>query len=236
MKIKLTLLGLVLSAAVLPAQALTNNYSLSPNAGIPDGSPVGLMETFNASGLSGAITNIQVTLDITGGFNGDLYAYLVGPQGQLAVLLNRPGITGANPFGYGDAGLNITLDGAAVNNIHGYGSGAYSTNGLGQVTGTFAADGRAINPQSLGTVFDGASTAANLSVFNTTDGNGAWTLFIADLAAGGGTANLNNVVLTIMTVPEPQTWVMLGGGTALFWLCRNRRNFRVVIGRIPEHG
>jgi hypothetical protein len=171
--------------------------------------------------LGGTITDIQVRLDITGGFNGDLYAYLLGPQGQLAVLLNRPGISGSNPYGYSDRGFNITLDSASAN-VHGYGS-SYSTNGSGQVTGTWSADGRLIDPQSAGSVFDGASTLANLSVFNGTAANGLWTLFLADLSGGGGTANLHNVILSIVTVPEPQTWAMLGGGLAMLWLFRKRR-------------
>ena len=208
----------------LEAQTTTNSYTLTPNTAITDGSPVGVTEQFTVSGLGGAIADIQIQLDLTGGFNGDLYAYLVGPQGQMAVLLNRPGVTGSNPFGYGNAGLNITLDSSSAN-IHGYGSG-YSTNGLGQVTGTWGADGRNIEPQSLGTVFDSAATTSNLNLFQDGNGNGVWTFFIADLSGGGGTANLNSVILNIMTVPEPQTWVMLGGGVALFCLCRNRRIFR----------
>jgi hypothetical protein len=35
--------------------------------------------------------------------------------------------------------------------------------------------------------------------------NGTWTLFITDLAADGGSPTINSVILTIMTVPEPQT-------------------------------
>ena len=226
MKTKLTILGIALTATLLPAQTFTtNSYTLNPNTGIADGSPVGVMEQFNVSGVSGNITNVQVQLDITGGFNGDLYAYLVGPQGQLAVLVNRPGITGSNPFGYGNGGFNITLDSSSAN-IHGYGSG-YTTNGLGQVTGVWGSDGRNIDPQSLGSVFSGASTSANLGLFQDGNANGVWTFFIADLSPGGGTANLNSVILTIMTVPEPQTWVMLGGGLAVLCLFRNRRSFRL---------
>lgn len=227
MKTILTL-TLLLAALLAEAQTTTNSYTLSytltPNTAITDGSPVGVTEQFTVSGLGGAIADIQIQLDLTGGFNGDLYAYLVGPQGQMAVLLNRLGVTGSNPFGYGNAGLNITLDSSSAN-IHGYGSG-YSTNGLGQVTGTWGADGRNIEPQSLGTVFDSAATTSNLNLFQDGNGNGVWTFFIADLSGGGGTANLNSVILNIMTVPEPQTWVMLGGGVALFCLCRNRRIFR----------
>jgi hypothetical protein len=224
MKTKLIMTGLLATTLWLPAQITTTSYTNSTSMSIADGSPVGLTEQFSVSGLGGSITNVQVHLDITGGFNGDLYAYLAGPQGQFAVLLNRAGITGSNPYGYGDAGFNITLDGSSPN-IHGYGSG-YSVNGFGQVTGTWGSDGRNIDPQSLGSVFDSASTAANLGVFQDTTGNGLWTFFIADLSGGGGTATLNNVILTIMTVPEPQTWVMLGGGLAVFCLCRSWRVFR----------
>jgi hypothetical protein len=44
-----------------------------------------------------------VQLDITGRFNGDSYAYLIDPQGQVAILLNRLGVTSGNAFGCGDA-------------------------------------------------------------------------------------------------------------------------------------
>ncbi|MEI8290077.1 MAG: hypothetical protein WCH99_11450 [Verrucomicrobiota bacterium] len=104
------------------SQILTTNLVNSTVHPILDGNPVGVMEQFTVSGLSGSICNVQVTLDITGGFNGDLYAYLVDPAGQLVVLLNRLGVTGSNPFGYGDSGMNLTLSGLATNNIHDYGS------------------------------------------------------------------------------------------------------------------
>ena len=222
MKIKSILLIIGLLAPNGWSQSLTSSFTNSMVSAIPDGNPVGVMKQFTASGLGGSITNVQVTLDITGGFNGDLYAYLVDPQGQLVVLLNRPGVTSINPFGYADAGMNITLDGLAANNIHDYangGPGTYSLSGT-----TWAADGRNVNPQAAGGVLYGTSTAANLSVFQNPDANGVWTFFIADLGAGGGTANLNNIILTIMTVPEPQPWVMLGGGLVLFGLLRLRKN------------
>jgi|GEM_PF-543132 len=223
MSFKFVIVAVILAAApvLVPAQVITtNHYSLSPNLGIPDGSPVGLMEQFSATGLAGSITNVTVHLDLTGGFNGDLYAYLANPQGQLTVLLNRVGVTTGNPFGYSDSGMNITLDGLATNNVHTYQS---SVNPLGgPLTGTWAADGRNINPQSSGTVFDSASTAANLSLYQNTTPNGVWTFFIADLSSGGN-ATLNSVVLSIMTVPEPQTWLMVGGGLAVLALLRRRK-------------
>jgi subtilisin-like proprotein convertase family protein len=221
---------LVLAATVAVATADSFVFTDSNALTVPDGNAVGTYEQISVSGLIGAVTNIQVSLDISGGFNGDLYAYLAGPQGQLAVLLNRPGLTGINPYGYTDAGFNITLDGAvdpsvAANNIHNYASGGPGSYGLlgGQVTGTYAADGRLVDPQAAGSVIFGTSTANNLSVFNNLSSlaaDGTWTLFIADLVPGGGTPTLNNVVLTVMTAPEPQTWGMLAGGLALLTLFR----------------
>jgi len=216
--------GLVLLATprLLPAQVITTNtYNPSLNVAIPDGSTVGVMEQFSATGLAGSITNVTVHLDITGGFNGDLYAYLVNPQGQLSVLLNRVGVTGSNPFGFSDAGLNITLDGLAANNVHTYQSQSPTLSG-GGLTGTWAADGRNIDPQSAGSLFNSASTGANLSIYQNTVPNGVWTFFIADLSGGGGNASLNSVVLSILTVPEPQIWLMLTGGLAMLNLLRRR--------------
>jgi subtilisin-like proprotein convertase family protein len=224
MKIKLTVLGLVATATLASAQIYTTNISTTGGT-IADYSPLGLTETFTATDLAGAITNIQVNLNITGGFNGDLYAYLAGPQGQLAILLNRPGVTGSNPYGSGDAGFNITLSELGTVDIHDYAAnpGSYTGGGGGQVNGgtsLFLADGRNVDPLSLGLTLFGTSTAANLSLFNGTLGDGTWTLFIADLAPGGGTATLNSAILTIMTVPEPSALVLGAGG--LLWLFNPR--------------
>jgi len=222
MNIKFVLLLLGLLAVKSWSQTETGSFTNSTVSVIPDGSLVGVMEQVNVSGLGGSISNVQVTLDITGGFNGDLYAYLVDPTGQLVVLLNRPGVTGSNPFGYGDSGMTITLDGLATNNIHDYASGGSGTYSL--IGTTWAADGRNVNPQTAGSILYGTPPTANLSLFQNADAKGVWTFLIADLGAGGGSASLNNVVLTIMTVPEPQTFVMLGGGLALFGLLRRRGN------------
>jgi subtilisin-like proprotein convertase family protein len=230
MKIKFTLLGLMLSALLVRADA-TNTYSLSPNAAIPDGNPVGLMLQTNVSGVAGTISSVTVTLDILGGFNGNLYAYLAGPQGQLAVLLNRPGVTAGNAFGYSDSGFSITLDSASLNNIHGYGDG-YSLNGSGQVTGTWAPDGRAIDPQFTGAAFDAAPTTNGLALFAGGNANGLWTFFIADMGVGG-VANMNNLSISIVTVPEPSPLALLGLGLGgMVCIQRLRRNSQRLAGTL----
>ena len=221
-KISVSILLLLVAVGVSVQATQTNTVTLTPDVAIPVGNPVGVSEQFNITGATGVVSDVSVTLNIAGGFNGNLYAYLVNPEGQLAVLLNRVGVTGSNPFGYSNPGFAITLDGNAASNIHGYGSG-YSVNGGGQVTGTWAADGRNISPTSAGSLFDSTPTTSGLNVFVDTAAAGVWTLFVADLSSGGGTADLNSVGITVMTAPEPGTWALLGVGAAAVYFWQRRR-------------
>src|ERR1035441_7065048 len=95
---------------------------INVNANIPDGSAVGWSGTATASGYLPSISDVSVNLNISGGYNGDLYAYL-SYGGVLVPLLNRVGVTatgGGNSFGYGDAGFNVTLSSAGANDVHFY--------------------------------------------------------------------------------------------------------------------
>lgn len=216
MKIKL-MLGMLMLAANLPAQVVS--YTNSPAQLLPDNNANGFGTTFNVNGLTGAIANVQVSLDITGGFNGDLYVYLVNPTGQISVLLNRVGVGSASVYGYNDAGFDITLDSSlAYNNIHTYQNSSPSYSG-GQLTGTWAPDGRNLAPNSAGSLFDSTGSTLGLDNYFGTNPNGTWEFFIADLSAGSQSTFVN-VGLTISTVPEPQTWLMLGGGVLLLALMR----------------
>ena len=151
------------------------------NVRIPDGSPVGLVGVLNLATSIERITNVTVRLNLSGGFNGDLYAYLVHDSGH-AILLNRVGKTLANPSGYSDAGFNLTLQDAAANgDIHNYRLALFSDPNAplsGPLTNTWAPDGRDTDPAL---VLDTDSRPATLSAFNGLNPNGGWTLFIADL-------------------------------------------------------
>jgi hypothetical protein len=139
-------------------------------------------------------------------------------------LLNRVGLSAGNPVGYSDAGFNLTLDGQAANNIHNYQAGSYTIQG-GQLTGTWAADGRNIDPQSSGSVFDATSPTLGLNIYDGVDGagvDGTWTLFVADLAAGGGTPTIDQTVLTINTVPEPASLALAAAGAVGIFLFRRK--------------
>ena len=94
------------------------------------------------------------------------------------------------------------------------------------MTGTWAADGRNISPTSAGSLFDSTPTTSGLNVFVDTAAAGVWTLFVADLSSGGGTADLNSVGITVMTAPEPGTWALLGVGAAAVYFMRRRQTVK----------
>ena len=221
MKKTLGILLLLLVALTSRASSTNATFTATPGLTVPDANPVGLVSTLTVGDMTGNTINLTVNLDITGGFTGDLYAYLVSPTGTIVVLLNRVGMSSSDPFGYGDAGFNITLDSASGNNIHTYQSGGYTISG-GQLTGTWAPDGRTIDPLSAPSAFDAGPTGSTLTSLDGTDPNGVWTLFIADLSPGGE-STIVSWGLTVMTVPEPQSWTLLGGSLTAFWLINRRR-------------
>jgi subtilisin-like proprotein convertase family protein len=190
--------GLMLGAGAAFSQV--NNYSFTfTNGGVvPDANASGFALATNLTDMVGSISDLSISLDVTGGYNGDLYAYLAGPAG-FAVLFNRVGVSNnASQFGYSDPGLNITFSSAAINDFHYYQDVAgYSLNGT-----TWLADGRNIDPQSDPNAFLSASQTATLNSFYNTVPNGTWTLFLADLSSGSQ-STLVGWGLDITTVPEP---------------------------------
>jgi subtilisin-like proprotein convertase family protein len=193
------LLAAILSVPSVGVAAIVEVHSFSPGLGIPDGNPAGLADArLVASAITG-IEEIRLTLDISGSFNGDLYATLQHESG-FAVLLNRVGRTATNSFGFGDDGLRITLyDEGSFEDIHG------QTSGGGLVLGTFGSDGRASDP---GVVLETDPRTALLDSFAGLDANGTWTLFVADLA-GGDAHTLNEWSMEISGIPEPGSLILL---------------------------
>jgi subtilisin-like proprotein convertase family protein len=192
-----------------PTFNVSQSYTI--NSAIPDNDSTGLAitESFSAPGLI-SISQLTVSLDITGGENGDYYAYLVHDTG-MSVLLNRVGRDSGNSFGYADAGMNITLDDTASSgDIHVY---QLTLNpGGGQLTGTWQPDGRTIDPSLSLT---SSPRTAPLSDFDGLDPNGNWTLFIADVDPGG-VGTLQGFSLNVTGVPEPGTvWLLVLGGISL---------------------
>jgi subtilisin-like proprotein convertase family protein len=195
---KKSILGILMLSSVLKLSAgiyvaSDANGGNPLNLGIPDGNPNGVTSSLTVSGEVNRLSSVTVTLNISGGYNGDLYAYL-SYNGTAVTLLNRVGTgTGGtiqNLFGFSTAGLtDVTLsDGGAGGNIHGV-----------------SAPNSGINYTP-----DGGS----LSAFGGMDPNGTWTLFFAD-RSGGSTSTLQDWTLAITPgdlsvspVPEPTNVAM----------------------------
>lgn len=197
------------------------------NASIPDNDPSGTSTSGSVSGILGPIVSIQLTLDLVGtptAFNGDYYIALSSSSGQgLAVLVNRVGVmtqgTTTNSVGYGDNGMQVTFSDTAAHDIHFYQNYSPSYNGYGQLTGTWQPDGEYLNPLGDPSQYDNAESdqTAMLSSFDGQSPDQTWTLYMADLSAGG-TGELAGWSMTIVTAPEPATTALLAGGLMLLGL------------------
>ena len=173
---KLSILKTALALAVsggLTVQAGIYNYNGSAY-NIPDGNPSGPYSQITVSGEASSLSDISVAINVSGGYNGDLYAYL-SYNGALVPLLNRIGLSSGNTFGASGVGMNVTLsDNGGYGNIH--------TAGAGVLGGTWQADGQTTPPLSSASSFkpNGGSTTLD-GTFGTMNPNGVWTLFFADV-------------------------------------------------------
>ena len=191
--LQIFLVALLLSVATTCPAAIFDFNSGFQNGGvIADGNPAGWSDsrTISMSGYD-SITSVSLTVNVTGGANGDLYAYL-SYNGSSVTLLNRVG-TGSGDatqqtWGFSTAGFNnIRLSDTGSPNIHGVANPeAYSLNA---------------------TSYHPDSGLSNLSAFNGLNPNGSWTLFFADMAGGNANGNgpstLLNWSLDVTAVPEP---------------------------------
>jgi subtilisin-like proprotein convertase family protein len=196
-----------LFAAFLLAGATTQGALYSSgtlNTVIPDANPTGISSTLNVDGFGSDIGHVSVLINVSGGYNGDLTAYL-SYNGTLVPLLSRVG-TGSGDiiqqtYGFSTAGFsNVRLDDAGSLNIH-----------------------DVATPESSPTSYkpDGGT----LSSF-TGNPNGNWTLFFADMASGGGSSpsTLGSWSLEITAVPEPVNVALgiFGGIFLVGFLARSR--------------
>ncbi len=180
---------------------------------IPDGNITGIESTINVSGLGAnehTVESFTLSLTITGGRNGDLFAYLTH-DGVTAVLLNRVG-RGNVAGGYSDAGFAVTFSDVG-NDIHSYQSGTFFLDESGRLMGTWGADGRDASPLSATATDPRVSNP--FSVFTGKSSGGDWTLFLADVNGNAAQGTLESWSLDITAVPEP-TNVALGVFGGLF--------------------
>ncbi|MFM6899851.1 MAG: proprotein convertase P-domain-containing protein, partial [Microcystis panniformis] len=117
------------------------------------------------SGVNGTITGVTVTLyNINHTYPDDIDILLVGPQGQTVILMSDVG--GSTDL----SGINLTFDDNAVNSLPddtAIASGTYKPTNI-DTGDTFT------TPAPTGTY------GSSLSVFNGTNANGTWRLFVID--------------------------------------------------------
>jgi subtilisin-like proprotein convertase family protein len=192
---------LLVVTTTTPAPAALYSYTNTVNQTIADNSASPLLNTITVSGvLDWNITDVNVRLNVSGGWNGDLYAYLLHNNTTRVVLLNRIGLNGAGQDGFGDAGFSILLDDSAASDIHLTGTGG------SPLTGDWQPDGRDVDPDA---VLNSSARTALLNQYNGQDPNGTWTLAFADVS-GGFQSTLNSWSLDIVAVvPEPTGWALL---------------------------
>jgi subtilisin-like proprotein convertase family protein len=203
---------LLVMMLALTAQFTRADYTFSGSPGGNILTGVGLVSTATASGVVGTVTDIAVELNITGGFNGDLYAYLVAPdQATTAVLL---GTVGGN-FTQVGSGYNVTLtDTAGVANNIQNAAQSFAT----ALAGTYYAEVSLMS--AFGTYLTGNGA------------NGNWRLFIANQSSGdNGQSVLGSWSLTMTTaaVPEPDQVVAMALLGLIGFMAGNWRRWQRVL-------
>lgn len=168
--------------------------------------------TFNVTGLTGTITDVNFTLtDFSHTFPNDVLFLLVGPTGANVMLYGRAG-TGADVVS-----VTYVIDQQASQSFSGTNinpSGSYKPTSF--------------TSESLFTPAPSGPYGSSLDGFNGTNPNGAWSLYIDDFASGDF-GSLASATLSITTsgvaaaVPEPATWTMMIGGFGLVGGAMRRR-------------
>ncbi|MEN9573244.1 MAG: hypothetical protein RL514_1099 [Verrucomicrobiota bacterium] len=186
-------LASVISTVVDPGSV----FNLQPIA-IADAAPaVTYPSTITVTNVPGTVTQVTVTLDgLNHTFPSDLDILLVGPGGQSVLLMSDVG---------GGAAINgvvLKFDDLALNSL--------TTNGP-IATGTY-------RPSNVGAgdFFPAPAPAAGygsaLSVFNGTNPNGDWKLFIVDDQGSDVGTLVGGWRLSILTAPAPAVQTAFTGG------------------------
>ena len=213
-------LALVLST-VVAAMLVASGMALAATASFGNPSPIQIVDNspanpypsqVNVQSLSGNITDVNVKLNgFTHEWPDDAAMLLVGPRGQKALLMSDVGaaffpidpVTGSN-------GANLTLDAEATNSLP---DNTQITTGAYKPTrGTTIPDtpGDCPVPGNFPAPAPAGPYATNLSAFDGTDPNGAWSLYVFDdcgfqtgQLAGGW--SLDIATDTTPPPPDPQT-------------------------------
>jgi hypothetical protein len=170
----------------------TQNFDFSGALAITNNNAAGVNTTFNVSGVTGRIqdlnvaflgtvssaTNPSTTVGLDHAGIGDLVVHLTSPSGTSVTLMNRTDSTAAANGGCVSNNIyQMTLDDSAATQVDSGCPGTATT--TGPMTGSF----KPVNP---------------LSLFNGENPNGVWTMNVVDLAAAntGGILRAARLAIT----------------------------------------
>ncbi|MGE0812995.1 MAG: Calx-beta domain-containing protein [Vicinamibacterales bacterium] len=189
------------------ATAGTSNWSYAGGLTIPtSGTASPYPATLNVSGMTGTIQHLAVRIDaLTHTFPADIDMLLVGPTGQAVMMMSDRG--GSDDV----AGVSFTLmDGAPPIPTP-------------IVPGTYAPTDNAPVGETLPAPAPSGPYGSTLSVFNGTNPNGQWRLYVVDDQSSDGGA-LGGVTLFIATTASGADYIPRAGlltfppGTPAQWV------------------
>jgi subtilisin-like proprotein convertase family protein len=185
-------LGLTASAA--SAATFSNNDGITINSAVDECSAAAPQQEQNdagkatpypsnitVSGLASPISDVNVTVSgLSHTFTDDVGLLLVSPAGQSTILMTDSG--GSDDL----SGINLTFDDAASGEIpdNELASGTYRP-GRGTQTGIFTPLS-CLAPDSFPATAPAGPYGSSLSVFNDTNPNGTWQLYVIDDTRGDG--------------------------------------------------
>ena len=216
-------LGLVAAAA--SAATFSNNDGITINTasgalctqGQPSEQPT--MATpypsgIEVSGLSGSVTDVNVTISgLTHSWPDDIGLLLVSPAGQSAILMTDSGGSNDTPV----SNINLTFDDAATTAPPNNGpltSATYRPN-----QGTIDDRGGCLAPVSFPEPAPASPYGTTLSVFNDSNPNGTWKLYVIDDTGvdAGSITGWSLDISTTSEVPATKELCKKGGWKALGW-------------------
>ena len=197
--------------------SFTNAVSITiDDQGDPPTTAAPYPSDIEVSGLGGLfVEKVTVTLEgLTHDFPSDLDVLLVGPQGQMSMLMSEVG--GNDQFPVSD--VTLTLDNDAQFSLP---TETMLLSGTFKPTRQFPTlEFEFPSPAPVGS----SSAPADLSVFNGTDPNGTWSLYVVDESSPHSGVFLGgwSLQLTTVAVPEPSAASMLLLGLGAFKIFRSR--------------
>ena len=174
------------SPATAPCGTFFSSFGMVIPANAPNGGVIGSASPYpwniSASGLAGTVTKVTVTINhLNHGNPFDIDMMLIGPGGQNAVIMSD---VGAN---LRVSDVTLTLDDAAAAALP---TDDFLVDGTFRPTNYDPGGGNIFDDYFPGSPVPFPSGASALSVFNGTNPNGTWSLYVHDDGNGAGSTGI----------------------------------------------